>query len=57
MESKASTKSNFGSKGWLMIFVAGLMFYFYSGMCTDGLNTIVTNFANAHGVNEAALLS
>ena len=57
MESKARTKSNFGSKGWLMIFVAGLMFYFYSGMCTDGLNTIVTNFANAHGVNEAALLS
>lgn len=58
MESNVSTtKSNFGAKGWLMIFVAGLMFYFYSGMCTDGLNIIVTNFANAHGVNEAALLS
>ena len=30
-------ESNFGAKGWLMIFVAGLMFYFYAGMCTDGL--------------------
>lgn len=52
-----STKSNFGAKGWLMIFVAGLMFYFYAGMCTDGLNTIVTNFANAHGLQEADILS
>ena len=57
MQTQNSTKSNFGAKGWLMIFVAGLMFYFYAGMCTDGLNTIVTNFANAHGVDEAAILS
>lgn len=59
METKTanSTKSNFGAKGWLMILVAGLMFYFYAGMCTDGLNTIVTSFANAHQVDEAALLS
>lgn len=59
MEAKSanSTKSNFGAKGWLMILVAGLLFYFYAGMCTDGLNTIVTNFANAHQVDEAALLS
>ena len=28
MESKASTKSTLWLKGWLMIFVAGLMFYF-----------------------------
>ncbi len=54
---QTAPKSNFGAKGWLMILVAGLMFYFYAGMCTDGLNTIVTNFANAHQVNEAALLS
>lgn len=59
METKTanSTKSNFGAKGWLMILVAGLMFYFYAGMCTDGLNTIVSSFANAHQVDEAALLS
>lgn len=59
METKSanSTKSNFGAKGWLMILVAGLMFYFYAGMCTDGLNTIVSSFANAHQVDEAALLS
>ena len=53
----SNTKSNFGAKGWLMILVAGLMFYFYAGMCTDGLNTIVTNFANAHGLQEADILS
>lgn len=56
MSEKTNTKSNFGSKGWLMILVAGLMFYFYAGMCTDGLNTIVTNFAELHGVDEAAIL-
>ena len=54
---QATTKSNFGGKGWLMIVIAGLLFYFYSGMCTDGLNTIVTNFAAAHGVDEAAILA
>ena len=52
-----NTKSNFGAKGWLMIFVAGLMFYFYAGMCTDGLNTIVGSFSELHGVDEGALLS
>ena len=53
----SNTKSNFGAKGWLMIFVAGLMFYFYAGMCTDGLNTIVGSFSQLHGVEEGALLS
>lgn len=52
-----NTKSNFGSKGWLMIVLAGFLFYFYSGMCTDGLNTIVTNFAQEHAVDEARLLA
>ena len=52
-----NTKSNFGAKGWLMIFVAGLMFYFYAGMCTDGLNTIVSSYAQLHGVEEGAILS
>lgn len=54
---QATTKSNFGGKGWLMIFIAGLLFYFYSGMCTDGLNTIVANFAAAHSVDQAAILA
>ncbi len=54
---KGSTQNNFGSKGWLMILVAALMFYFYAGMCTDGLNTIVSSFAEAHAVDEATLLS
>lgn len=56
MENQKNTSSNFGSKGWLMIVIAGIFFYFYSGMCTDGLNTIVSSFAQTHNVDEAALL-
>ena len=56
MNNQKTTSSNFGAKGWLMIVIAGIFFYFYSGMCTDGLNTIVSSFAQTHGVDEAALL-
>jgi len=52
-----NTKSNFGSKGWLMIVFAGIMFYFYSGFCTDGLNIIVTNFAISHNLEVASVLA
>lgn len=55
--STKDTKSNFGSKGWLMIVLAGIFFYFYSGMCTDGLNTIVSSFSAEHGLEEAAVLA
>jgi MFS transporter, OFA family, oxalate/formate antiporter len=53
----SNTKSNFGSKGWLMIFFAGVMFFFYSGMCSDGLNVIVGNFAHAHNLEVPKLLA
>ena len=52
-----TTKSNFGSKGWLMIVFAGLMFYFYSGFCTDGLNIIVTNFAMSNNLEVPQVLA
>lgn len=52
-----NTKSNFGSKGWLMIVFAGIMFYFYSGFCTDGLNIIVTNFAMSHDLEVPQVLA
>lgn len=51
-----STKSNFGAKGWLMIFFAGIMFYFYAGFCSDGLNIIVGNFSAAHGLDQTQIL-
>ena len=56
MNTQANTKSNFGAKGWLMIFFAGVMLYFYAGFCTDGLNVIVGNFAGAHGLDSAYIL-
>ena len=52
-----NTKSNFGGKGWLMILFAGIMFYFYSGFCTDGLNIFVPSFAHAHGLEVAKVLA
>lgn len=52
-----TTKSNFGGKGWLMIVISGLLFYFYAGYCSDGLNVIVNNFAGAHGLEAAAILA
>lgn len=52
-----STKSNFGGKGWLMILFSGVMYYFYAGFCSDGLNIIVSSFAGAHALDPAALLA
>lgn len=52
-----TTKSNFGTKGWLMIVFAGLMFYFYSGFCTDGLNIIVINFAMSNHLEVPQVLA
>lgn len=56
-DQKNSTKSNFGAWGWLMILFAGLMYFFYAGFCSDGLNIIVGNFAGAHGLDGNQLLA
>ncbi len=56
-KTAADTRSNFGSKGWLMIIYAGILFYFYAGTCTDGLNIIVRNFAAAHNLEMHRLLA
>ena len=57
VSTEQKTKSNFGSMGWLMIFYAGILFYFYAGTCTDGLNIIVKNFAVAHNLEIPRLLA
>lgn len=52
-----TTSSNFGAKGWLMIIYAGILLFFHSGTCTDGLNVIVNNFAQAHNLDSNQILS
>jgi len=52
-----STKSNFGAKGWQMIIVSGLMFFFQAATMNDGLNIIVSNFANLHTLDPNTILS
>lgn len=56
LNTASNTKSNFGAKGWLMIFFAGIFFFFYAGFCTDGLNVIVEFFAEEHGLDANYVL-
>ena len=56
MNSKM-TKSNFGAKGWLMIVLAGITYYFFSGTVNDGLNVIVGNYAGLHALDYNTILS
>ena len=51
------TKSNFGGKGWLIIALAGVTYYFFSGTVNDGLNIIVGNYAGLHRLDYNAVLS
>ena len=46
-----STKNDFGGKGWLMIVISGLCYFFFAGSINDGLNIIVGNFAGEHGLD------
>jgi sugar phosphate permease len=55
-KSVASTSNNFGGKGWLMIVIAGVYFYYYAAFCTDSLNVIVENFAVEHGLDANVIL-
>ena len=49
-------KSNFGTKGWSLIALCGLMLYFSTGTSVDGLNATVQGLADLHGWNTATLL-
>lgn len=51
------TKSNFGGKGWLMIILAGVTYYFFAGTVNDGLNIIVGNYAGLHELDYNTVLS
>ena len=52
-----STKNDFGGKGWLMIVISGLCYFFFADMINDGLNVIVANFSAEHGVDYNACLA
>ena len=52
-----STKNDFGGKGWLMIVISGLCYFFFAGMINDGLNIIVAHFSAEHGVDYNACLA
>lgn len=51
------TKSNFGKKGWLMIILAGIAFWFVTGMTVDGLNVILAAISEQSGLDYNSLLS
>lgn len=52
-----STKNDFGAKGWLMIVISGLCYFFFAATVNDGLNVIVGNFAGEHGLDYNTLLA
>ena len=50
------TKRSF-AYGWSMVLYSGLMYFFYAGLTTDGLNIFVQSFAEMHGWDSTVLLS
>ena len=42
-------KSNFGSKGWLMVVFVGVMLYLQNGTSSDGPNIVIPYMAEVHG--------
>ena len=52
-----STKNDFGAKGWLMIVISGLCYFFFAATVNDGLNVIVGNFAGEHGLDYNTVLA
>lgn len=54
--STTDAKSNFGSKGWLMVVFVGVMLYLQNGTSSDGPNVIIPHMAALHGWDEATLL-
>ena len=55
--SKELTNSKFGKWGWSMIIYTALLYYFWSGIGSDGLNLYPDVFAGMHGWNPDVLLT
>ena len=56
MNKKELTNSNFGKWGWSMIIYTALLYYFWSGIGSDGLNLYPDAFAALHGWDSNTLL-
>ncbi len=56
MQNKALTNSKFGKWGWSMIIYTALLYYFWSGIGSDGLNLYPNVFAAMHGWDSNQLL-
>ncbi len=56
MGKKELTNSNFGKWGWSMILYTALLYYFWSGIGSDGLNLYPGAFAAMHGWDSNTLL-
>ena len=56
MDNKQLTNSNFGKWGWSMILYTALLYYFWSGIGSDGLNLYPSAFAAMHGWDSNQLL-
>lgn len=50
------TKRSF-AYGWSMVVYSAIMYFFYAGLTTDGLNIFVQSFAEMHNWDSAVLLS
>lgn len=57
MKNENMGKNNFGRKGWLMILLAGIAYFFFAGTVNDGLNIIVGNFSELHQLDYNQVLS
>lgn len=56
MNDKQLTNSRFGKWGWSMIIYTFLLYYFWAGLCVDGLNLYPDVFAASHGWSREMLL-
>lgn len=54
--STTDAKSNFGTKGWGLVFFCMAMLYISGATTVDGLNVTVSGLAELHGWNVATLL-
>ncbi len=55
-DSKQLTNSRFGKYGWSMIIYTMLLYYFWAGLCVDGLNIYPDAFAARYGMDSNVLL-
>ena len=57
MEHNAAlTNSRFGKWGWSVIVYSFLLYYFWAGLCVDGLNVYTHAFSETYGLDYNTIL-